>query len=77
MTEEKLYRVAKTHSDYINKYHKYEMCSWEDFDYEVLTSSRVDSMGINNLASHYASDSYQFARVFGGNNKAEMAGRSL
>ena len=37
MTEEKLYRVAKTHSDYINKYHKYEMCSWEDFDYEVLT----------------------------------------
>lgn len=44
-----------------------------DNDYEVLTSSRVDSMGINNLASHYASDSYQFARVFGGNNKAEMA----
>ena len=37
MTEEKLYRVARTHSDYINKYHKYTMCSWEDFDYEVLT----------------------------------------
>ena len=42
-------------------------------EYEVITKTRVDSMGINSLASHYDSDSYQFARVFGGNNKAPMA----
>ena len=41
--------------------------------YEVITQTRIDSMGINSLASHYDSDSYQFARVFGGNNKAPMA----
>ena len=37
MAEEKLYKIAKAHSDYINNYHKYKMVYWDKFDYSFLT----------------------------------------
>ena len=34
---------------------------------------RVKEMGLNTVSTQVSSDAFQFARVFGGNNKAEMA----
>lgn len=37
MLQDKLYKVAKVHGDYINKYHKYKMMRFDKFDYSFLT----------------------------------------
>ena len=34
---ERLAKIAKAHSDYINSYHKYKMQSWDRFDYSILS----------------------------------------
>lgn len=34
---EKLYKIARIRSDYINTYHKYEMIFWDKFDYQILS----------------------------------------
>ena len=39
MNETKLFKVAKIHSDYVNRYHKYKMVYWDQWDYEFLTSN--------------------------------------
>ena len=40
---------------------------------ELLTENRFKAMGINTGISHPGSDEFQIGRLFGGNNKAEMA----
>ena len=34
---ERLAKIAKAHSDYINSYHKYKMLRWDKFDYSILS----------------------------------------
>ena len=48
-----------------------------DSDIELLTPERFLDMGINTLFSHPSSDEFQIGRLFGGNNKAEMAIRPM
>ena len=44
---------------------------------ELLTDDRFDLMRINTTFSYPSSDEYQIGRLFGGNNKADMAVRNL
>lgn len=37
MHQDKLYKIAAIHGDYIRKYHKYRMMFWDKFDYTILT----------------------------------------
>ena len=39
---------------------------------EILTTARLKRMGLNSVFTNVASDDFQFARVFGGNNKVDM-----
>ena len=48
-----------------------------DSDTELLTNDRFVAMGINIISSHPSSDAFQIGRLFGGNNKAEMAIRPM
>ena len=34
---DRLYKIAKAHSDYINNFHKYKMMFWDKFDYSFLS----------------------------------------
>ena len=34
---DRLYKIAKAHSDYINSFHKYKMMFWDKFDYSFLS----------------------------------------
>lgn len=47
--------------------------SIKDGDREVLTTERMDSMGLNTVYTNVSAEDYQFSRVFGGNNKAAMS----
>ncbi len=40
---------------------------------ERLTDERLGLMGLNSVFTHVSSDDFQFARVFGGNNKVNMS----
>ena len=42
-------------------------------DGELLTNDRFETMRINTTFSYPSSDAYQIGRLFGGNNKADMA----
>ncbi|MBR4594045.1 MAG: hypothetical protein IKO33_05630 [Bacteroidaceae bacterium] len=44
---------------------------------ELLTTERFKAMGINTGFSYPSSDAFQIGRMFGGNNKAEMAIRPI
>ena len=44
---------------------------------ELLTTDRFHQMGINTGFSYPSSDAFQIGRLFGGNNKAEMAIRPI
>lgn len=37
--EQRLYKLATAHSDYIHKFHRYRMCLWNRFDYSFLTNN--------------------------------------
>ena len=44
-----------------------------DDDVQLLTTDRIQAMGVNTVFSHPTSGEYQIGSFFGGNNKADMA----
>ena len=40
---------------------------------DILTNERIKAMGLNTVQTQTGSSDYQFGRVFGGNNKVDMA----
>ena len=66
--------VVNSIKDPTNPNAKLDVATTDDSYGELLTNARFeDKMGINTTFSYPESDVYQIGRLFGGNNKADMA----
>ena len=66
--------VVNSIKDPTNPNAKLDVATTDDSYGELLTNARFeDKMGINTTFSYPSSDAYQIGRLFGGNNKADMA----